>query len=406
MFYIILLLLVLIDIYAFQAFRVVLPNKWVYSTYWLITFIIYGTIAAAIIGDPRSWHQTFRTIITMLFIATFLFKAVTLFFVALDDLVRIGKWLSSSFSTTDSPTTKQMMNRSKLINGIGLTLATIPFLTVINGMLRNVYNYQVKKVKLPIHNLPEVFEGFKVIQLSDIHSGSFNKKSKDKIYKAVDLIAQQDPDAVFFTGDLVNSRAKEALEYVDVFGSIKAKEGVFSVLGNHDYPYYGFPKLDKEGKKAELEKMKEVHRQMGWQLLMNEHRIIERGGHKLAIIGVENWSTKRFFPKKGDLTAACDGCDADVKLLLSHDPTHWKAQVIPQQPDIDATFSGHTHGFQFGINFLGLKLSPAQLMYEEWIGLYTEGKQHLYVNPGFGTLGVPVRVGFLPELTVFELTKA
>src|SRR5690606_24941140 len=235
-----------------------------------------------------------------------------------------------------------------------------------------------------------------------IHSGSFyNKKA---VTGGVELLLAEKPDIVFFTGDLVNNLSNELRDYQDIFSKVKAPLGVYSVLGNHDYGDYHFGRESSPAKDKNLADLIDAQRIMGWDLLLNEHRTIRVGNEEIAIVGVENWGTGRF-PKHGDLGAALQGTeDIPVKLLLSHDPSHWRAQVLTQS-DVDVTFSGHTHGMQFGVRTEHLKWSPVQYIYKEWAGLYREQNQQLYVNTGFGFLGYPGRVGILPEITIFELIR-
>ena len=211
---------------------------------------------------------------------------------------------------------------------------------------------------------------------------------------------------VFFTGDLVNNLASEMKGYESIFSQVKAPMGVYSVLGNHDYADY-LPELTDQERADNMLAMFETHKKLGWKLMMNENEVIEKGNSKLAVIGIENWSSHARFPKYGKMAEAYSGTeDADVKLLLSHDPSHWKAQVIKEYPEVDITFSGHTHGMQMGVEVGGVKWSPSKLMYPEWAGLYSEGDQHLYVNRGFGFIGYPGRFGIRPEITVLTLKKA
>ncbi|MFY9464250.1 MAG: metallophosphoesterase, partial [Sediminibacterium sp.] len=268
----------------------------------------------------------------------------------------------------------------------------------------NKYNYQVKKHTLRFPNLPKAFNGLKLLHISDIHSGSFQDPAA--VMRGVNLILQQEADVILFTGDLVNDRASEMDEYKAIFSRLKAPMGVFSTLGNHDYgDYVQWPSA--ASKTANLESLKQVHAEMGWKLLMNEHQVLERDGEKIALLGIENWGAKGRFPKYGKMDQAYPGTESiSFKILLSHDPSHWDAQVKTSYPDIDIMLSGHTHGMQFGLENPYFKWSPVQWMYKQWAGLYEDGKQKLYVNRGFGFIGYPGRVGILPEITVLELKNA
>jgi predicted MPP superfamily phosphohydrolase len=276
--------------------------------------------------------------------------------------------------------------------------------TIFGSMLLgfgNKYRYKTNHVRLKYENLPEAFRGMKVLHISDIHSGSFT--DKQAVARGVDHILAEKADIILFTGDLVNDQAKEMKEYQDLFARLKAPMGVYSTLGNHDYGDYhdwGSP----AEKQQNLERLKQVHAEMGWRLLMNEHVALEKNGQKIALLGIENWSAKGNFPKYGKMADAHAGTgDYAFKILMSHDPSHWDAEVVPSYGDVDLMLSGHTHGMQFGVELPGFKWSPVQYMYKQWAGLYEQGAQKLYVNRGFGFIGYPGRVGILPEITVIEL---
>jgi predicted MPP superfamily phosphohydrolase len=269
--------------------------------------------------------------------------------------------------------------------------------------LRNAYNYQFRNIPISFANLPAAFDGFKIVQISDIHSGSFTRT--EPIQEVIEKINALNVDLILFTGDIVNNVADEMLPYKQVFNKLRAKHGVMSITGNHDYGDYA-PWNSVEEKKDNFRRLVQTHKDMGWDILMNEHRLIEKNGEKIAVLGIENWGAKMHFPKYGKMELAHAGTEnIPFKLLLSHDPSHWDAQVRPEYPDIDLTLSGHTHGFQFGIDNKFLKWSPVQWAYRQWAGLYQEGKQFLYVNRGFGFLGYPGRIGIMPEITVIELKK-
>ncbi|MDQ3291120.1 MAG: metallophosphoesterase, partial [Bacteroidota bacterium] len=264
--------------------------------------------------------------------------------------------------------------------------------------------YQVKRVTLRFPNLPNAFSGYKILQISDLHTGSFN--STHPLEKAVALINKQNADLVFFTGDLVNNIATEVVPHIPALQKIKAKDGKFSVFGNHDYGDY-VSWESREAKRQNLQTLAQHHAEIGWRLLLNENVAIHKDGQHIAVLGVENWSTRMNFPRYGNMAKAYAGTEqSPFKVLLSHDPSHWDGEVNQHYPDIDLMLSGHTHGMQFGVNLPGLKWSPVQYVYKQWAGLYKKGMQHLYVNTGLGFLGYPGRVGFLPEITVFELQKA
>ena len=271
-------------------------------------------------------------------------------------------------------------------------------------MVRGAFNYKIHAVKIVLPNLPSAFNGLKIVQISDIHSGSFI--STTHLEEAINMINRQNADVIFFTGDLVNNLATETELLMEVLNKIEAPMGVFSILGNHDYGDY-VQWDSREAKKKNLNDIKNIHAQLGWKLLMNEHVPLKKDDSEIVIIGVENWGANLNFPKYGDLKKAHTGTEKyPVKLLLSHDPSHWNFQVKEEYKDIDVTFSGHTHGFQFGIEIPGFKWSPAEYVYKQWAGLYQHDDQYIYVNRGLGFIGYPGRVGILPEITVLELFNA
>ena len=406
--YIFLGLLILFEIYLFTAFRTAARDS---STVWkrfallsyiLITAIFYGTIIIGITaGRDFGLGKFLQGYSITLFLGFFLMKAIVGSFLFIEDIYRIGHWAIYSFSPKEAGEVFSN-SRKQFLSRVALVVGTIPVLTLLNGAIRSAYNFKVYTQNVKIKNLPAALKDFHIVQISDLHAGSmiFEKR----LVEAVEMINELKPDLVFFTGDMVNTIADEALPFIDILKEIKAKYGVFSVLGNHDYGDYHDWK-NKEDKNANLALLSDIQSKMGFDLLRNENRIINVEGTKLAVIGVENWSNRRYFPAYGKLDEAYKGCsNCAVKLLLSHDPTHWREQVITHYTDIDITFSGHTHGFQFGIEIPWLKWSPAKYAYPEWAGIYKKAKQYLYVNRGIGHLGYPGRVGILPEISSIKLS--
>jgi predicted MPP superfamily phosphohydrolase len=407
--------LLILDYYIFQAvktsfdFESEKKKRWLMRGYW---FVVAITIAGLFLGIFLSIGRLLRTVLFVWFFVHYFSKAFALPFLLIDDLRRLLIWLSRKLGIKRNKVdeleiveVKEGISRSEFISKTGLVMAGLPFVTMNYGMIsNNVYDYQVKRKKIVIPNLPKSFDGIKIGQISDVHSGSFFDKVA--VQGGIDLLNAEKCDIVFFTGDLVNDQTSEILDYTNIFDKIKAPMGVYSILGNHDYgDYKQWPSV--QAKKKNLEDLYEVHKNLGWDLLLNENRIIEQSGDKIAIVGVENWGSNLRFPRKGDLVKAKENTDeAAVKLLLSHDPSHWRAQVLKDHKDIDMMFAGHTHGMQFGIEFGDFKWSPAQYVYPEWSGLYEHEKQKLYVNVGYGFLGYPGRIGILPEVTVFELKSA
>jgi uncharacterized protein len=403
---IIILILFLLDLYVYQAVRLVtqslspLAQRTIQVIYWLIFAITAGTflLASATRGTPPSTFQTYLA--STLFIV-FASKLIIVLFLIVDDSIRLGKVTFNSLGKEvpfDS-------SRNRFISQMGLLVAAVPFSAFIYGMVKGAYDYRVKRVTLKFPNLPASFDGFKMLQISDLHTGSFT--TTEPLKEAVAIINKQEADLVFFTGDLVNNLASEVQPHIPALKEIKAKTAVYSVLGNHDYADYVREWSSPTAKSENLVRLKQSHAEMGWQLLMNENRIIEKDGESIAVLGVENWGSKVGFPKYGRLEDAYRGTEnTPFKVLLSHDPSHWDGEINQKYADIDLTLSGHTHGMQFGVNIPGLKWSPVQYVYKQWSGLYKKGQQYLYVNTGLGFIGYPGRVGFLPEITVFELKRA
>jgi predicted MPP superfamily phosphohydrolase len=362
-----------------------------------------------------------RTTIFAVIMGLFFAKLVAALFFMIDDIRRGIQWIASRFGSGKQEAAAvegDRISRSVFMSWLGMAVGGGLFGSLVYGFT-NKYRYQVKRLPLSFSSLPTSFRGMKIVQLSDIHSGSFTDKKA--VMKGVEAVMKEKPDLILFTGDLVNNTADELDDYMDVFDKLNAPMGVYSVLGNHDYgDYVHWSDRDEilirqeedQGKRlfspmqqANLEKLKKMHADMGWRLLLDEHVVFEKNGEKIALIGVQNWSAKARFPRYGSLEKAYEGAgDYPFKILMSHDPSHWDAEVRKTYEDIDLTLSGHTHGMQFGIEIPGFKWSPVQYVYKQWAGLYETGLQKLYVNRGYGFIGYPGRVGIMPEITVFELT--
>jgi len=404
-FVILIAILFLVDLYVFQGLKAAIQGlspevqQVLKIGYWVL-FVASVVVFAIFANTPRHPSSPTKIYLTNIFFILYASKVLVMLFLFIDDVFRIGKLTMNALNSEVAFDP----SRNKFLSQMGFLVAAVPFSAFIYGMVKGAYDYRVKRVTLKFPNLPQAFDGYKMLQISDLHTGSFY--SKEPLQEAVRLINKQDADLVFFTGDLVNNVATELYDHLETLKSIKARTGVFSVLGNHDYGDY-VTWSSPETKKQNLRNLIDSHGKMGWQILMNENRLIEKDGEHIAILGVENWGNKANFPKYGDLQKAYTGSEkAPFKVLLSHDPSHWDGEINQHFKDIDLTLSGHTHGMQFGVNIPGLKWSPVQYMYKQWAGLYQKGQQYLYVNTGLGFLGYPGRVGFLPEITVFELKKA
>lgn len=397
------------DIYVFQVVRMLAQSASpkariiVFSVYWLISAFALLLMIILPYVNYSNWPKPIRTYLFAIMIGLFFSKLFASMFFLIDDIRRGMMWIVGklfSNPSVDISESAEGITRSAFMSWLGIAVGGSLFGTLIYGF-SNKYNYQVKRVKLAYDNLPAGFKGLKIVHISDIHSGSFN--DKNAVEKGVQKILNEKPDLVLFTGDLVNDKATEMETFMEVFKKIKAPMGVYSTLGNHDYGDY-VQWDSKEAKAANLLQLKGVHAALGWNLMMNENKILERNGDKIALLGIENWGAKGRFPKYGKMDRAYPGTEKiPFKILMSHDPSHWDAQVRTVYPDIDLMLAGHTHGMQFGIELPGFRWSPVQLMYKQWAGLYEEAKQKLYVNRGYGFIGYPGRVGILPEITVIEL---
>ncbi len=309
-------------------------------------------------------------------------------------------WIISLFRSTSTPAAIAAV--SPIFAAFALGLASFVFLSLLYGMLGGKYRYKMHRHDLYFEDLPADFEGFKLIQISDVHSGSLD--SFEGVKKGIELINAEQADVILFTGDLVNNVAAEMKPWMELFASLQAKLGKYSILGNHDYGDYvrwESPEL----KRQNLMDLAKVHHEIGFRLLLNESLPLQQKQSEIQLVGVENWG-KPPFPKYGDLNAAVSHLPSDgFKILMSHDPSHWEGEVLGHEHTFHLTLSGHTHGAQMGFEFLGLKWSPSKYVYKQWAGLYSKDNQHLYVNRGFGFLGYPGRIGIWPEITVLTLRR-
>ena len=404
-------MMILLDTYFFQAVKNIAQNlspktkTIIYTFYWSITILAVLGFLLFVYTEQNFLGKKVRTYLFAIIIGLFLAKITGLVFFLVDDLRRGIQWLSGKlfFNNTDmDDMSGDGITRSTFLSWVGIAAGTTLFGSLVYGF-SNQYKYQIKRVKLAFDNLPASFKGLKIIHISDIHSGSF--MDKNAVAHGVEMIMKENADLILFTGDLVNDKATEMENYVDVFSQLKAPMGVFSTLGNHDYGDYVQWPINGVTKEQNLLNLQKVHADMGWRLLMNEHVVLKKNEDEIALLGIENWSNKARFPKHGRMDLANAGTEKyPFKILMSHDPSHWDAQVKTDYKEVDLMLSGHTHGMQFGVELPGFKWSPVQYVYPQWSGLYESEKQKLYVNRGFGFIGYPGRVGQLAEITVIELT--
>ena len=396
------IIIAIVELYSFQVIKTVSKSKWILIVYAVISVAAIVFITYELMKFDRSVGQTKTTLITLgLLLLVLLPKLVLTFVLLLEDVTRILIGTVTHFMGHNSDSF--LPERRRFVSQVAIGLAAVPFLSLIYGMTIGKYNYKVIRQTLFFPDLPDAFDGFKITQISDIHSGSFD--DENKIRYAIDLINEQESDLLLFTGDIVNAKADEMHPWIDIFKGIKKHEyGKYSVLGNHDYGAY----LDWKSEKAKAENfvaIKDLHREIDFKLMLNENVKIKKGKDEIALIGVENWG--KHFGEFGDIDKASENVTAtDFKILMSHDPSHWEYIVKQHSKNIQLTLSGHTHGMQFGIEIPGyFKWSLAKYIYKQWAGLYEEFGRYVYVNRGFGFHAYPGRVGIMPEITVFELKK-
>jgi uncharacterized protein len=419
------LFIVLLDLYIWQAIKVLIKDRptWYQKTikilYWAIPVFLFTISMVSLFNNFLETNRLFRTYYMAFFFIVYASKLVTFVFIVMDDIKRLFTWIwrgiERAFLNRSEDAAEEEMeesiesddkkiSRSQFIARAGLVAGAVPFIMLSRGLVSGAYNYQVRRVNLVLPNLPEAFDGIKLLQISDVHCGSFF--DKDAVYKGIKLIKEQKAHLAVFTGDFVNNRTNEANDWAEMFSEVKAPMGVHSILGNHDYGDYVTDWKSPEEKSKNLQDLVDIHKSMGWNLMRNEHVLLEKENKRIALIGVENWGDRGRFQKFGDIDKAKAGMpEVPVKILLSHDPSHFDTIISKKHHDIDLTLSGHTHGFQFGIELGDFRWSPSQYIYPHWADLYKIEKQMLYVNRGYGFLGYPGRVGIMPEITVFTLTR-
>lgn len=393
-------IMLVIDFYAYQGIKTLSRNRWITFGYWVFSLVILANFVYTLSTIDRSSGLTQQWMLAFgLLILSLTPKLMTILILFGEDMYRIVRMLWDFFNRQAGDAGLQ--DRREVISKIALGLAAIPFASVLYGMIRGKYNFKVIQHTLYFNDLPAAFDGFKLTHISDIHSGSFD--NEERIAYGIDLINQQECDLLFFTGDIVNNRAEEMDKWIPYFSKLKARYGKYSILGNHDYGDYTNWKTTEE-KEKNFQNIKDIHPKIGFDLLLNDSAYIEKGGARLAVIGVENWGTR--FKKAGDLNKASEVVnDSDFKILMTHDPSHWDAEVKEHPKKFHLTLSGHTHGMQFGIEIPGIKWSPVQYVYKQWAGIYEHYNRYINVNRGFGFLAFPGRVGIWPEISVITLKK-
>jgi len=378
--------------------------------YWVISCVTIAGLSVSMVYPMQNWSQFLRAYLASILFVLIVSKLIGCLFLLVDDILRFFRWGVQFAATFNHPEKREGISRLKFLAYVSGTFFAIPFISLFYGIVRGAFKYKTHTVNLKFPNLPDAFHGLKIVQISDIHTGSFADETSHLSF-AFDKVMELKPDIIFFTGDLINDSVRETDGYLPIYQKLKAPMGVYSILGNHDYgDYLDWP--NKESKDENLEELKKVHAAAGWKLLLNEHVVLEKNNQKIALLGVENWGGNLHFKRYGKMDLAHKGTnDYDFKILLSHDPSHWGKEVKQKYTDVDLTLSGHTHGFQFGVEIPGFKWSPVQYVYPQWAGLYRHQTQYLYVNRGLGCVGrekvsfFKGRVGIWPEITFIELEK-
>ena len=399
-FLILLAVILIVEFYAFQSLKTITNNKIIKWIWIAFALAVYINFFYTVFTTPRSEGQTQGFQLAFGFLLLFLIpKAILLIFMFGEDILRVFQKLVSMVTSGE---TKAFPGRRLFVSKLALGLASIPFVGFLYGIIQGRYDYKVLKYELSFEDLPEAFDGVTITQISDIHSGSFT--NSEKIQYGVNLINEQKSDLLLFTGDIVNNKSEEMEPWIEMFKDFEAPLGKFSILGNHDYGDY-IEWKSKEDKINNFQAVKDLHPKIGFDLLLNENRYIEKDGQKIALIGIENWG--KGFNKAGDLEKASQGISKeDFKILMSHDPSHWEYEVKHHELNYHLTLSGHTHGLQMGIEIPGfIRWSPSQYIYKQWAGLYNENGRFINVNRGFGYHAFPGRVGIWPEITVITLKK-
>jgi uncharacterized protein len=411
-FLIIVALMFFVDLYTFKGIKVLLAGiksntfkQILYSIFWTISLLMLLVVFIGYIFRSNTRNIGLFTIYYYIFGAFLIFyipKVIFIVFHFAEDILFASKWIIHKFQHSPDYTgiTGPTITRTKFLSQIGIVLASLPFLSFIWGIVKGRFNFKIEPVTIKFTNLPKSFDGLRIVQISDLHIGSFKGFDK-QVEEAVSMVNAQQPDLILFTGDLYNNFYDELKGWVPILQKMHARLGKYAVLGNHDYgKYYKWP--NKWEEEANFTKMKMGFEEIGFKLLNNESIILTSDNEKIALIGVENWGLPPF-PQKGDYSkASLNVHDIPFKILMSHDPNHWDKK-IKGKTDVDLTLSGHTHGMQMGIQIAGFKWSPSQYKYKYWSGLYQQGTQYLYVNTGLGFIGYPGRIGMPPEITVFEL---
>lgn len=386
--YLILLLWLASDLYFYQALQTLVasgPYLWVY---WLIDFVLMaGIVAAIFVRRGSGIQQTLIAWMMGLMLLAFVPRLFSIPFLLIEDITRLFRGFPP---------------RAPWVSELTLATAGVLFFIVLFGITRGKHFYRLRRETIYFPDLPAAFDGFTITQITDVHSGSFSNAAG--VQKGLDMVNAQQSDVILFTGDLVNNQASEMDPWIPAFAKLKAPMGKFSVLGNHDYGDY-IQWTNTSAKTANLNRLKQIHGEIGFRLLLDEAVTLKKGGQSITLLGVENWG-KGGFHKYGDLKKATAGVADDAfKILMSHDPSHWEGVTLDHHQHIHLTLSGHTHGMQFGIELFGFKWSPIKYVYKQWAGLYRQKERFLYVNRGFGFLGLKGRIGMWPEVAVITLKR-
>jgi len=374
--------------------------------FWLPVALLLCLIVCGILVPFLDWNLQVRTYFPSLILILFVTEFFPILTLALADLIRFSNFTFRCFLPGKRKSLGSIQ-RFKPLLLTGWIMGALMFLLMAAGTIFWQFDFQVRKQVIILKELPTAFDGLKIVQFSDVHLGSWGVKQK--LQKAMDEINGLRPDVIFFTGDMFNFCTADGNGFEPILKTLRAPYGIYAIMGNHDYgDYIRWPSA--EAKTKNLEDLKVFYKNLGWKLLLNSHDLLKRGTDSIAVIGVENWGATRRFQRRGDIAMAQKGTEnMAIQLLLSHDPSHWDSIISKKYPKIDVTFSGHTHGGQFGIDCCNIHWSPIQWFSRLWCGLYqnpdTNTPQYLYVNQGLGNIGYAGRVGIMPEITLIILKR-
>ena len=400
-----------IDLYFWQALKSnflfnLKSNTLLKAVYWIVSISTIPIMVYSMLNYQNPESPKYLIIVRAVILSIYLAKFLACIPLFIDDILRIFRWLYAIlFPANYTSNGNTSISRLNFLKNLSFIIGSFVFGIMSWGIIYGRFNFKKHRLSIQLNKWPKELDGLKIIHISDLHLGSFT--STKPIKDVVELINNEEPDIIVFTGDLINNSYWEADDFISDLSQLKAKYGKYAILGNHDYgDYLGIDKNTQSGMnkwQSNFNKMIAIHDKIGFDLLLNENRKIEINGSAFNLIGVENWGAGGF-AKYGDFNKSVIGLDSNLSsILLSHDPSHWEHEVIKHPFPVELQLSGHTHGMQFGIELGDFKWSPAKFRYPQWAGLYENKEQKIYVNRGLGHLGYAGRVGIYPEISILKI---